>query len=470
MTEKRVAETSKSYLLLVDQYASYFDRPELRLRFLSRTLARQTARQEEWHRRFRRLSFIEQSRLYRWLLDLQLFRTILVEFKLLLPNAAHERRRIWHEAPWNARLFYYLYQVRHLVYFVAAAFVAASLLGLAVLIRQATSFSGETARNAVTQSVAPGTALAAPSVAFLPTYRPEKVWMVEESSEYERYSNGARILTAHETSNHPRAYYLFSRNPAEAPDSEIQRQPIGIVYHSSESDTVPFTADNSDSIQSIATGLRDYVRRHRSYNYLIDRFGEIHRIVRDDDAANHAGHSLWADDRHVYVGLNESFIGICFESTSTTGTLDEQLTEAQLVSGRALTSILRSRYQISDANCTTHGLVSVDPNRLTIAHHHDWVRNFPFAAFSLSDKYSVSPASVSLYGFGTDAEILAKLGGKPWPGVQSAELEFRQRLGPAGQGLDEMRRRQVDLYRAQMEKEWALRQQPLGGVAGGGER
>ena len=58
MADKRGAETSRSYLWLVDQYASYFDRPELRLRFLNRTLGLQNEREEVWHRRLRHLSFI----------------------------------------------------------------------------------------------------------------------------------------------------------------------------------------------------------------------------------------------------------------------------------------------------------------------------------------------------------------------------------------------------------------------------
>ena len=90
--------------------------------------------------------------------------------------------------------------------------VATSLLGAAVLIRQASRFAGQAGQSVATQSVSSGTALAASSVAFLPTYHPEKVWLVEKAAEYERYSNGARILTTHETTNHPRAYHLFARN------------------------------------------------------------------------------------------------------------------------------------------------------------------------------------------------------------------------------------------------------------------
>jgi hypothetical protein len=134
-----------------------------------------------------------------------------------------------------------------------------------------------------------------------------------------------------------------------------------------------------------------------------------------------------------------------------------------------LTAILRSKYGISDANCTTHGLVSIDPARLTIAHHHDWVRNFPFAAFSLSDKYSKLPPSISLYGFGTDDEVMSKLGGQTWPGAVSAEIAFRQTAEGERLSVADARQRRASIYRAQMDKERVLRQQTVAeAVAGGG--
>ena len=468
MTQQPATQPSRSYLRLVDRYASYFDRPELRLKFLSRTLAKQTERQERWHQRFGRIAFVERTRLYRWLLDLQFFRTIFVEFKLLLPSAIGEQYSMWREAPWSARFYFHLYQARHLLYLVFIGIAIGSLAGAVALGRQATDLI----RRSVVRTDRPASLKAQPeaSLTYLPGYRSDRVWMVENTAGYERYSNGARIQTTHETTNHARLYSLFSHNLSEAASVEVQRQPIGIVYHSSESDMLPFVADNSDSIRSLAEGLREYVRRHRSYNYLIDRFGEIHRIVKDEHAANHAGHSVWADDKYLYVGLNESFLGICFESTSATGTLDEQLTEAQLISGRALTAILRSKYHISDANCTTHGLVSIDPARLTIAHHHDWVRNFPFAAFNLSDKYVEPPASVSLYGFGTDNEVMSKLGGQTWPGAVSAEIAFRQTAKGEGLSVEDSRKRRATIYRAQMDKERLLRQQTVAEAVAGGER
>ncbi|HYG11322.1 MAG TPA: peptidoglycan recognition family protein, partial [Pyrinomonadaceae bacterium] len=223
-----------------------------------------------------------------------------------------------------------------------------------------------------------------------------------------------------------------------------------IVYHTSESDMLPFTPDNSASLEVRSRGLLEFVRRNKSYNYLIDRFGQIYRVVRDEDAAHHAGNSVWADRENLYVGLNESFIGVCFETSMSAGTKEEQMTEAQVVAGRLLTQIIRNRHRIDDANCVTHGLVSVNPSKMLIAFHHDWARNFPFEAMGLSDKYKVAPASVSHFGFTYDDEIIAKLGGALWSGVVAAEDEFNARAGREGKTPEELRELMRARFREQM--------------------
>jgi hypothetical protein len=471
MSEKKAAPAVEPYLQLVEQYASAFERPELRLRFLNRTLARQNEREQRWRQKLRRVAFLQQSRGFRWVLDFVLYRTIFEELQQLLPNGFLERRRIWRQAPWGARLIYHAYRARHYLYVVGAV-AGVVLLGALFLIgrytvRRAQSYlAARTAPAAPLTVPASASAPGAATTAYLPDYRPEKVWLVEQTAEFERYSNGGRILTRYEMQNHPRYYLRYSRQEGEgktvASEPAVGHEPVGIVYHSSESDIVPFTADNTRSMQMITRDLIAFIRLRHSYNYLIDRFGEIYRIVRDDQAAAHSGHSLWADDEFVYVGLNESFIGICFESSSVSGPLNEQLTEAQIVSGRALTGILRSKYQLRDVNCTTHGLVSVDPARGTIAHHHDWVRNFPFAAFSLSDKYKTLPPSVALYGFGTDDEVMTKLGGQTWAGALAAEEEFKRRAAGEHLAPEELRRRGIERYRAQMEKARVRRAQAQG--------
>jgi hypothetical protein len=169
----------------------------------------------------------------------------------------------------------------------------------------------------------------------------------------------------------------------------------------------------------------------------------------------------------TYFGLNESFLGVSFETKADVGEGGEQLTEAQVLAGRLLTQVLRSRYRIDDANCTAHGLVSVTPSNGRILFHHDWARGFPFEAMGLSDKYAVAPASVADLGFGYDTETLAQIGGVVWPGVGAAEGEFARRAEGRGQSPDDLRRRMRALYRERMGAQRALLRG--GGAAGARE-
>jgi hypothetical protein len=279
--------------------------------------------------------------------------------------------------------------------------------------------------------------------------------MVEHGEGFERYSNGARINVTYETTNRARRFFAFEPGGTRA-EGAAQTAPVGIVYHTSESDLVPFVEDNSGSIEYRSKNLLAYVRDHKSYNYVIDRFGQVYRVVRDEDAAFHAGNSVWSDGSATFVGLNESFLGVAFETKADVGVGGEQLTEAQVLAGRLLTQVLRSRYQINDANCTAHGLVSVNPSNGRILFHHDWARNFPFEAMGLSDKYAVAPASVAELGFVYDSDVLAQVGGSVWPGVAAAEGEFTRRAEGEGASPDELRKRMRALYRERMDAQRAL--------------
>ncbi|HEX8129598.1 MAG TPA: peptidoglycan recognition family protein [Pyrinomonadaceae bacterium] len=476
------AEATLFYSKTVERYARFFDRPEQRLRFLNSTLAHQLACKEKLDRALESNWFINKLGLYEQLksagfydrlLDLWLHRHICRELQHLLPSASHERRSLLQrsKASFATRLLFRCYEMRRLLWGAAAAACVVALLGFGYTAvwsaRRVNSYlaARRQSERRVANPAASQTAAAAATesgVKHLPDYRPEKVWLVEQQGNYERYSNGARILTDYETVNHTRGYVVLPRQQGTlvktgSVEQGIRREPVGIVYHTSESDMLPFTADNNASIEEHTRGLLEYVMKNKSYNYLIDRFGQVYRVVRDTDAAHHAGNSVWSDAEGVYVGLNESFLGVCFETNSKADSLDEQLTEAQLVAGRLLTQVLRSRYQISDAGCVTHGLVSVNPSNMLICYHHDWARNFPFEAFGLSDKYKVAPASVSEFGFTYDEEIMEKLGGDVWAGVKIAEEEFRRRAEGLNLTPEEMRRRMRARYQEEMNLTLRLR-------------
>jgi len=455
-SSKKGANPAQVYSKIVERYAMLLDRPELRLRFLHNTLAKQVERQKQLHHSLRHFRFIERTRLYDLVLEARFYSAILEELRKLLPVVPANRQRQLQNVPVPrfARAFFVIYQTRH-------AFYAMGVLAVGLLLFSLYSVTTWSARHVnsylaqryqrgrgpiyvKTDAQPLGVALAGP-------YKPDKIWQVEKTNDYERYSNLCRINTRHETENHPRGYYQLARG-TDADSNELRHEIIGIVYHASESDILPFISENNDSIQRRSQGLLEYIQKKKSYNYLIDRIGDIYRIVRDDHAAYHAGNSIWADQKNTYIGLNESFIGVCFESSVANGTTDETLTEAQVIAGRALTNVLRSKYNIDDANCTTHGLVSVNPDKMLIAFHHDWTRGFPFEAMGLSDKYKVLPPNMSDYGFTYDEEILDKLGRVLWPGALAAEDEFKKRADRAGTNPELLRRRWRDFYIAQIEK------------------
>lgn len=449
-----------AYSRIVAQYAHLFDQPEIRLRYLNQTLKKHAAACEKSKESLARFKFIERSKLYKLILDWWLYVLIIREVKQFSrsgANGARQRLRVG-KVPFGSLVLFLLYQSRYAFGTLGVLAGMVCAIGLSSLIfdpvsRPAAQLAAKGGAQPATRA---GSAEGIVPVKYLPDYKPVKVWLVEEGDDFERFSNGLRILKGYETANHQRSYHLFQPDGAKL-DESLHHDPVGIVYHTSESELIPFNSANSDSIERHSDGLLGYVRSHKSYNYLIDRFGQVYRIVRDDQAANHAGNSTWADQKAQYVGLNESFLGVCFETRSEADQGEEQLTEAQLLAGRLLTQVLRSRYNIDDANCVTHGLVSVSPKQMSIAFHHDWVKNFPFEAMGLSDKYRVATTSISVYGFTYDDSVVANAGGAIWPGAILAEEEFRRRAEQAQVDVNELRRRMRDLYRAELAEQNAAR-------------
>jgi hypothetical protein len=455
-------DAASSHYKVVEGYARFFARPEVRLRFLNHTLALQAKRRARIEEYAGRWVFLKKYGLFERLLSLSLYGLIFGEVERLLPSDAGGKRvllGLHRRAPLSARVLYRCYRLRRPLY--ALSLVACLALcfvgyrGVSWTVGRANQYLA--GRYKIVERVHAGERASAASglAESLPSYQPEKVWLVEQGADFERYSNGARIINTFETANRPRRYLTFERGGSRA-QGEAQSAPVGIVYHTSESDLVPFVEDNSGSIEYRSKNLLAYVREHKSYHYVIDRFGQIHRVVRDEDAAFHAGNSVWSDGRSTFVGLNESFLGVAFETKADVGEGGEQLTEAQVLAGRLLTQVLRSRYQLADANCTAHGLVSVNPSNGRILYHHDWARNFPFEAMGLSDKYAVPPASVAELGFVYDADTLARVGGSVWAGVAAAEGEFARRAAGEGASPEDLRRRMRSLYRERMDAQRAL--------------
>ncbi|MGA9476801.1 MAG: peptidoglycan recognition family protein [Desulfobacterales bacterium] len=311
-------------------------------------------------------------------------------------------------------------------------------------------------------------------------YLTQPIWLVEKTSGSELYSNRLQIFTRYAVANIPRSYRPFFRHLNRLPENTINSDRIaGILFHTSESDLVPFRPEMNISIKQKSKRLIKYLQRRKSYNYIIDRYGRVYRLVQEGHAAFHAGNSIWADDEEFYLNLNHAFIGICFEgrdfeeiesqyyvdSWNPQATAPRirpngisSLTEAQLRSGKELTDWLRVKYNISQHNCVPHALVSVNPEKKLIGYHLDLSRGFPFAKFSLSNKYNEPLPSIVDFGFFYDEYFEKIFGGEIWPGIRASESILQRRCKRANISLSQYRINLNTKYDEYIEERTAVNQ------------
>lgn len=398
------------YARLVDRYSRYVESPVQRLKFLNSAL-----NVDRPPNPWKRLPLVGS------LPDRAM---LIVELSKVLP--------LDQPAPVGIRLASLMYRVRYALY---AMCFAVAVVAAASVVYGVSRLVSNLPVSTEAKDIAPGNQPAVAgnnggdAVAAIATgagLALDKVWLAEQAEGYEFYSNGARVLTEFETEGARRSFYRFDLEglAENSNQAEILSSPVGIVYHVSESDLLPFADSYNSSLKILSRALLEYAREHKLYNYVIDRFGRIYRIVRDDFAASHAGNSVWSDSRSVYVNLSASFLGICFEGRGAAMGA-EGINEAQIYAARVLTAVLRSRYGIDDANCVTHGLVSVNPSNRLMGYHTDWVSEFPFEALGLSNKYQSELTAISRLGFAYDHAYVAAAGGK-WPGLEKADAALRE--------------------------------------------
>jgi len=263
------------------------------------------------------------------------------------------------------------------------------------------------------------------------TAQPVTVWQIEQINDSEFYSNGLRISTRYTVDGPPRAYRPIPRHAAAPRTAEVQSTPAGIVFHTTESCQAPFEAQETPAIKRLGEELLEFVRRNRSYHYVIDRFGRVFRVVAESDVAYHAGHSVWADEDWFYLDLNRSFLGVSFETQTPPDQSAPLASPAQLRAAAMLTEMLRSRYRIPAGNCVTHAQVSVNPAAMLIGYHTDWAGGFPFAAVGLPDNYRQALPSVYAFGFGYEP-VWLKSGSPMAAGIEQAEVEILRAAAAAG--------------------------------------
>lgn len=427
------------YARVVEQYSKYIESPVLRLKFLKNAL-----KEDQPNSFWKKIPYLGT------LPDRAM---IILELSKVLP--------IDQPAPLGIRLTTLLYRVRYALYAMCVAlalFAGASLVYAVSKIASSLSVSTEARDLASSGQPAGAASNGSEAVAAIGSgagLTLDRVWLAEKGDGFEFYSNGARVLTEFETAGKKRSYYKFDLNSLENSNAgESVSGPVGIVYHVSESDLMPFADRYNSSLQKHSRALLEYARSHHLYNYLIDRFGRTYRIVSDEFEANHAGNSVWSDGQSVYVNLSASFIGICFEGRGAAMGA-EGINEAQIYAARVLTAVLRSKYGIEDANCVTHGLVSVNPSNHLMGYHTDWVSEFPFEALGLSNKYEVELAAISKLGFGYDQAYVSAAGGK-WQGLETADAKLREAAERDGSPVEEERRQLAKGFQRAFAKQRAL--------------
>jgi hypothetical protein len=281
-----------------------------------------------------------------------------------------------------------------------------------------------------------------------------EIWQVEKTAAFETYSNGLRIDNKFSTGNHPRSYLAFAAVRSggahdEAHDDnqdEARTTPAGIVYHTTESLQAPFEPEQNGKLKQVGESLLDYVKRKKAYNFVIDRFGRVFRVVQEADAAEHAGYSVWSDEKWLYVNLNESFIGVSVETQTSPGQMEAAVTSAQIRATAMLTEMLRSRYNIPAGNCVTHAQVSVNPTKMLAGYHMDWASSFPFEEIGLPNNYARPLPSVAAFGFECDASYSRIAGARLSAGAGLGAWELAERAAAAGTSVSAYRKSLQNQY------------------------
>ena len=256
-----------------------------------------------------------------------------------------------------------------------------------------------------------------------PTPAPSsQIWLVEKTPGSESWSNGLRIDNRFLVSTHKRAWLTF---PADGGHSQPRETVAGIVFHATESQQAPFEPSENRKLRRLGESLLEYIQRQKAYNFVIDRFGRVYRVVAETETANHSGYSAWADENWRYINLNESFIGIAFEASA-------QIDPAQTRSAAMLVEMLRHRYNIPAANCVTHAQVSVNPRNMRVGYHLDWAAGLPFEAMGLPDNYAVALPALWAYGFDYDPDYSNRAGAGLQIGMARAQTLLDRSAAKAG--------------------------------------
>src|SRR5271166_5498928 len=84
-----------------------------------------------------------------------------------------------------------------------------------------------------------------------PEAAPGRVWLVEANDRFELYSNGLRLETQFVTNTQPRAYLSLSREGMDTHPARLRFDPVGIVFHTTESHMAPFEEEQNGTLRRV---------------------------------------------------------------------------------------------------------------------------------------------------------------------------------------------------------------------------
>ena len=133
--------------------------------------------------------------------------------------------------------------------------------------------------------------------------------------------------------------------------AEVHDRPVGILFHTSESDIWPLEEAFNEKLRDSSQNLLRYLRRNRVYHYLIDRFGRVYRVVEEEDKANHAGHLGLERGRAASTSTSTTPLGVSLRDALGGRPRAAHHARPSSRRGRSLTDYLRHKWDDRPATC-----------------------------------------------------------------------------------------------------------------------
>src|SRR5215213_3808391 len=117
MSQTITHDLDTTYARIVEEYAHFFDRPEIRLRFFNKTLREQISNYERMSNSLSRFKFIERTRLYRRLINWWLYVLIIREVSQFSRSEVRSARllSLRSKVPFGSWVLFHAYRLRYVL-------------------------------------------------------------------------------------------------------------------------------------------------------------------------------------------------------------------------------------------------------------------------------------------------------------------------------------------------------------------